>query len=136
MDSTSRLGDIPVQRRVSSHHQLVCMMASHAVTSWSHYHFGRNHFTKSSFEKLHEAFTEKQHMLGRVPARHLTSWRTDPIFDFCTQMFRLWILVLKNKCASQKQMAGVLAINVEKCSDVSQAAMGGRETHMKSCTSG
>ena len=32
-------------------------------------------------------------------------------------------------------MAGVLAINVEKCSDVSQAAMGGRETHMKSCTS-
>ena len=29
-------------------------------------------------------------------------------------MHRLGILVLKNKCASQKQMAGVLAINVKK----------------------
>ena len=70
-DLTSRLGDIPVQRRVSSLHQLVCMMASHAVASWPHYHFGPNHFTKSSSEKLHEAFPEKQHMLGRVwPASH------------------------------------------------------------------
>ena len=42
------------------------MMASHAVASWSHYHFGPNHFTKSSSETLHEAFPEKQHMLGRV----------------------------------------------------------------------
>ena len=68
MDSASRLGDIPVQHRVSSHHQLVCMMASHAVASWSHYHFlsSPNHFTKSSSEKLHEAFTEKQHVLKRV----------------------------------------------------------------------
>ena len=72
MDSTSGLGDIPVQRRVSSPHQLVCMMASHAVASWSHFHFGPNHFTKSSSEKLHEAFPEKQHVLGRVwPASHL-----------------------------------------------------------------
>ena len=72
MDSTSRLGDIPVQGRVSSHHQLVYMMASHAVACWSHYHFGPNHFPKSSSEKLHEAFTEKQRMLGRVwSASHL-----------------------------------------------------------------
>ena len=71
MDLTSRLGDITVQRRVSSHHQLVCMMASHVEASWPHYHFGPNHFAKSSSEKLHEAFTEKQHMLGRVwPASH------------------------------------------------------------------
>ena len=34
MDSTSRLADITVQHRVSSHHQLVCMMASHVVASW------------------------------------------------------------------------------------------------------
>ena len=54
-DSTPRLADILVQHRVSSHHQLVCMMASHAVASWSHHHFG----TKSSFEKLHELFTRK-----------------------------------------------------------------------------
>ena len=48
------------------------MMASHAVASWSHYHFSANHFTKSSPEKLHEAFPEKQHMLGRVwSASHL-----------------------------------------------------------------
>ena len=40
------------------------------------------------------------------------------------------------KSTSQKHMARVLAIYVEKCSDVSQAAMGGRETHTKSCTSG
>ena len=71
MDSTSRLADITVQHRVSSHHQLVCMMDSHAVASWSHYHFGPNHFTKSSSEKLREAFPEKQHMLGLVwPASH------------------------------------------------------------------
>ena len=103
------------------------MMASHAVASWSHYHFGPNHFTKSSFQKLHEAFTEKQHVLGRVwPASDVLVNRS--YFLIFAQMFRLRILVLKNKCASQKQMAGVLAINVEKCSDVSQAAMGGRET--------
>ena len=51
MESTSRLGDIPVQGRVLFHHQLVCMMASHAVASWSHYHSSANHLTKSSFEK-------------------------------------------------------------------------------------
>ena len=52
MDLTFRLRDIPVQRRVSSHRQLVCMMASHMVASWPHFHFGPNHFTKGSFEKL------------------------------------------------------------------------------------
>ena len=41
------------------------------VAPWSHCNFGPNHFTKSSSEKLHEAFPEKQHMLGRVwPASH------------------------------------------------------------------
>ena len=35
------------------------------------------------------------------------------------------------KNTSQKHMAGVLAIYVKKCPDVSQATMGGRETHMK-----
>ena len=41
----------------------------------------------------------------------------------------------KNMHVTEK-LAGVLAISVEKRSDVSQAAMGGRETHTKSCTSG
>ena len=72
MNLTSRLGDITVQRRVSSHHQLVCMMASHVVAiSGPDYHFVPNHCSKSSSEKLHDAFPAKQHMLGRVwPASH------------------------------------------------------------------
>ena len=229
IDLTSRLGDIPVQSRVSSHHQLVCMMASHAVASWSHFHFGPNHFTKSSSEKLHEAFTEKQHVLGRVwPASHrpcvesqkfarkawpqmargvyLCERRVDLFFSVCgagkvlcsyacvlhdlclalaparcvsvslhrlllpcsacdclrrqklTSVYDvckrkktsvmpadevvenrscLWCFAHRyhKKCTSKKHMAGVLAIFVEKRSDVSQAAMGGRETHTKSCTS-
>ena len=40
------------------------------------------------------------------------------------------------KNARHRKMARVLAIYVEKRSDVSQAAMGGRETNTKSCTSG
>ena len=136
MDSTSQLGDIPVQRRVSSHLQLVCMMASHAVASWSHYHSSANHFTKSSSEEFHEAFTEKQHVLGRVrPASNVLENRSYFLI-FAHKCSGFGSFVLKTKCASQKQMAGVLAINVEKCSDVSQEAIGGRETHMKSCTSG
>ena len=89
MDSTSRLGDIHVQHRVSSYHQLVCMMASHAVASWSHYHSSANHVTKSSFEKLHEAFTVKQHVLGRVwPASYVLENRSYFLI-FAHKMFRL-----------------------------------------------
>ena len=237
MNLTSRLGDITVQSCVSSHHQLVCMMASHVVASWPHYHFGPKHFTKSSSEKLREAFPEKQRMLGRVwPASHrpcvdsqnfarkawpqmawsvyLCERRVDLFFSVCgagkvlcsyacvlhdlclalaparcvsVSLHRLLLPssacdclrrpkwtgvhdvckgkktsvmpgddVLENrsyfcflrtdtqaldpfftkKCTSQKHMARVLAIYVEKRSDASQAAMGGRETHTKSCTSG
>ena len=135
MDSTSRLGDIHVQHRVSSHHQLVCMMASHAVASWSHYlsvQIISRRAPLRNFTRLSPKSSTCSNVSG--PASNVLENRS--YFLICTQMFRLWILVLKNKCASQKQMAGVLAINVEKCSDVSQAAMGGRETNMKSCTSG
>ena len=63
-------------------------------------------------------------------------WRTDPVFGFLrTDTQALDAFFPKNMHVTEK-LAGVLAIYAEKRSDVSQAAMGGRETHTKSCTTG
>ena len=72
----------------------------------------------------------------RPPCQATKLWRTDPVFGFCAQILRLEIFFFPQKNARHRKMARVLAIYVEKHSGVSQAAMGGRETHTKSCTPG